>query len=173
MKKLFLRFSIICLTAISIQAQFQDEGKLNAWTTGNVQRKHENEPSVGSLCKIRVGRQKGFDRIVLEFDGGKPEYIIQYLPSNIYSTDAGDEEIKFAGKVFMQISLYGMRHMGDLSCQLQSYPKGKLKLPSVQQINEEVWFEGIRDFLIGVKSKKPFRIQELTNPSRLIIDFKH
>jgi len=73
----------------------------------------------------------------------------------------------------MQISIYGMPQMEDLPCKLQSYEKGKLNLRAVRQIKEEVWFEGIRDFLIGVKAKKPFRIQELANPSRLVIDFKH
>ncbi|MBA3633281.1 MAG: hypothetical protein H0W58_10820 [Acidobacteria bacterium] len=166
-------FLLLLVSAVSAAAQFQDEGKLNAWTTRIVQRKHESETVAESLCKIRVAKQKGFDRIVFEFDKGKPEYIIQYLPSNIYSSDAGDEEIKIAGKVFMQVSLYGMPQMEDLPCKLESYPKGKLKLRAVQQIDEEVWFEGIRDFLIGVKVKKPFRVQELTNPSRLVIDFKH
>ncbi len=173
MKKLILLLLINCQAVLSIQAQFRDEGKLNAWTTGNVQRKHENETVADSLCRIRVAKQKGFDRVVFEFDKGKPEYVIQYLPSNIYSSDAGDEEIKISGNVFMQISIYGMPQMEDLPCKLQSYEKGKLNLRAVRQIKEEVWFEGIRDFLIGVKAKKPFRIQELANPSRLVIDFKH
>ena len=173
MKKLILLFLITCLGVLSIQAQFQDEGKLNAWTTGKVQRKHENETIAESLCRIRVAKQKGFDRVVFEFDKGKPKYVIQYLPSNIYSSDAGDEEIKISGNVFMQISIYGMPQMEDLPCKSQSYEKGKLNLRAVRQIKEEVWFEGIRDFLIGVKAKKPFRIQELANPSRLVIDFKH
>lgn len=73
----------------------------------------------------------------------------------------------------MQVSIYGKPHLEDLPCKLQSYEKGKLNLPAVRQINEKVWFEGIRDFLIGVKSKKAFRVQELANPSQLVIDFKH
>ena len=173
MKKLILLFLITCLGVLSIQAQFQDEGKLNAWTTGKVQRKHESETIAESLCRIRVAKQKGFDRVVFEFDKGKPKYVIQYLPSNIYSSDAGDEEIKISGNVFMQISIYGMPQMEDLPCKLQSYEKRKLNLRAIRQIKGEVWFEGIRDFLIGVKAKKPFRIQELANPSRLVIDFKH
>ncbi|CAN5539432.1 hypothetical protein BH18ACI1_BH18ACI1_15830 [soil metagenome] len=168
-------FCILLLPVLSIfvVAQYENAGKLKAWTTVKVQRKHENEPASESLCKIRVAKQKGFDRVVFEFDAGKPDYIIQYLPSNIYSSDAGDEKIKIAGNVFMLVSLYGMPQMEDSPCRLQSYPKGKLKLPAVEQIDDEGYFEGIQDFLIGVKSKKPFRVQKLTNPSRLLIDFKH
>ncbi len=172
-KKFISCIFLLPVLIISTLAQYENAGKLNAWTTVKVQRKHENESVAESLCKIRVARQKGFDRVVFEFDKGKPEYIIQYLPSNIYSSDAGDEEIKIPGKVFMQVSIYGMPQMEDLPCKLQSYPEGKLNFPAIQQIDEKVWFEGIRDFLIGVKSKKPFRVQELSNPSRLVIDFKH
>ncbi len=172
-KKFIFGIFLLPVLAIATLAQYENAGKLNAWTTEKVQRKHENETVADSLCRIRVAKQKGFDRVVFEFDKGKPEYVIQYLPSNIYSSEAGDEEIKISGNVFMQISIYGMPQMEDLPCKLQSYEKGKLNLRAVRQIKEEVWFEGIRDFLIGVKVKKSFRVQELTNPSRLVIDFKH
>ena len=70
MKKILLQLSIICAAALSIQPQFQDEGKLNVWTMRNVQRTRENEFVAESLCKIRVAGQKGFDRVVFEFDKG-------------------------------------------------------------------------------------------------------
>ncbi len=73
----------------------------------------------------------------------------------------------------MQVSIYGMAHLDDLPCKLESYPEGRQNFSALQQNDAEVWFEGIRDFLIGVKAKKSFRVQELTNPSRLVIDFKH
>jgi len=34
-------------------------------------------------------------------------------------------------------------------------------------------FEGFYDFVIGVSSRKAFRVTELSTPSRLAIDFKH
>lgn len=176
MKKIIIIFSIIFLAAISISAQFQNDGKLNVWTTENVQRSYwqdfEEEDIASALCKVRVAKQKGFDRVVFEFDGGKPQYVIQYLESNIYSTDGGDSNIKIAGDVFMVVNIYGMGMVEDMPCLLKSYPEKKLNFPSLMQIQEGVWFEGIRDFIIGVKGKKLFRVQELKNPSRLVIDFK-
>ncbi len=173
MKNFLICILLLIVSAASVAAQYQNEGKLNAWTTANVQRKHEIEDPLLSLCKIRIAGNKGFDRIVFEFDSGKPDYVIQYLPSNIYSSDAGDEKIKIAGKSFLQISIYGMAQLEKMPCELERYPQGRLKFSVIQQIDEGVWFEGIRDFLVGVKSKKSFRVQELSNPSRLVIDFKH
>ena len=48
-----------------------------------------------------------------------------------------------------------------------------MNFPSLMQIQKGVWFEGIQDFLISVNVEKTFRVQELKNPSRLVIDFKH
>ncbi len=172
MKKLIFYFFIICLAGISVHAQFENEGKLNVWTTETVQRNPETEDISYSVCKVRVAKNKGFDRVVFEFDGGKPKYVIGYLPSNIYSTEGGDEKIKIAGNVFMVINIYGIG-VDDPPCELKNYPKKKLGFPSLMQIQSGVWFEGIWDFLIGVKAEKPFRVQELSNPSRLVIDFKH
>ncbi|MGI8545310.1 MAG: AMIN-like domain-containing (lipo)protein [Aridibacter sp.] len=177
MKKAIIIFSIICLTAISISAQFDNEGKLNVWTTENVQRSYwqdfEDEDVASALCKVRTSKHKGFDRVVFEFDDGKHQYVIKYLDSNIYSTDGGDSKIKIAGDVFMLVSIYGMGALDDLPCELKNYPKKKLNFPALMQIQEAAWFEGIQDFIIGVKGKKSFRVQELRNPSRLVIDFKH
>lgn len=173
MKNLLSYLLAIAFLAISIQAQFESEGKLNVWTTENVQRNHPTEDISQSVCKVRVAKNKGFDRVVFEFDSGKPEWVIQYLPSNIYPTEAGDKEIKIAGNVFMIISIYGMGAFDDLPCKLKRYPKNKLNFPTLMQIQQGFWSEGILDFLIGVKAKKPFRVRELTNPSRLVIDFKH
>lgn len=142
-------------------AQLKNEGKLNTWTTNIVQRNHND--SDGCLSNIRVAKNKGFDRIVLEFKSGKNNYTIYYLSSN--KNDEG-EKITIAGKVFMNIDLYG------IPCESQDYPEGKLKLPIIQQIRGNV-FEGIQNFVIGIKAEKLYRVQELKNPSRLVIDFKH
>ena len=85
----------------------------------------------------------------------------------------GDRKIQIAGNVFMLVSIYGMGAFDEMPCKLGTYPKKKLNFPSLMQIQKGVWFEGIEDFLIGVKENTEFRVQELKNPSRLVIDFKH
>ena len=66
----------------------------------------------------------------------------------------------------MNLDLYGTL------CENQTQPDGKLNFLIIQQIFGGV-FEGIQNFLIGIKAKKPFRVRELSNPVRLVIDFKH
>ncbi|MCY7347809.1 MAG: hypothetical protein LH614_16545 [Pyrinomonadaceae bacterium] len=177
MKKIVVCLVVILAAAISISAQFDNEGKLKIWTTEKVQRSYwqdfDDDDIAAALCKVRVAKHKGFDRVVFEFDDGKPQYVIQYLPSNIYPPEGGDREIKIAGDVFMVVSIYGMGMVEEMPCLLKSYPKKKLNFPFLMQIQHGVWSEGIRDFIIGVKGEKPFRVKELRNPSRIVIDFKH
>lgn len=173
-KKPFI-FSVIALffCVSTAAAQFKNAGKLNVWTTGNVQRIYGNEEGLEVLCRVRVAKNDSFDRIVFEFAAGKPDYIIQYLPSNIYTSDAGDEKIKIAGKRFLQITLYVAGAFENMPCEIEDAPEKKLNFPSILQIENAGWFEGIRDYIVGVSGKKPFRVRELTNPSRLVVDFKH
>ncbi len=172
MIKIITFFSLILALVIVGQAQFQSEGKLNVWTTEKVQRNHETENYSTGLCKVRVSRNKGFDRVVFEFDRGKTDWVIQYLPSKVLPTEGGDREIKIAGNHFLVFFIYNFAVGDEMPCKLKTYPKEKLNFPVLMQIEEGGSFEGILDFMIGVKDRKPFRVKELRNPSRVVIDFK-
>jgi hypothetical protein len=174
MKKTIYVCALILATAIFAQAQiFLSEGKLNTWTTEKVQRNPQTDDYASGICKIRVSKNKGFDRVVFEFDSGKPTYVLQYLPANLYPTEGGDKPIKAAGNYFLMLNIYYFAVGDEMPCKLKTYPKKKLDFPTLIQLQEGGWFEGIIDYLIGVKDKKPFRVIELRNPTRLVIDFKH
>lgn len=148
------------VSTASAQLGLKNDGKLNVWTDELVQRNHGKE---GCLSKIRVAKNKGFDRMVFEYKGGLNSYSFYYLPSNL---NAEGEKIRIAGKVFMNIDLYGH------PCKSTDYPEGKLKLPMIREIIGGV-FEGDVQLTVGLSADNLFRVQELKNPSRLVIDFKH
>ena len=177
MKEIIIFLLLILTTTTFVQAQFESEGKLNTWRTERFQRNYqidyEDEDTSSGLCKVRVSQHKGFDHVVFQFDSGRAKYVIQYLPSNLYPTEGGDKPIKIAGNYFLMLNIYHFAVGDEMPCKLKTYPKNKLNFPTLMQIKEGGWFEGILDFLIGVKDKKPFRVKELKNPSRLVIDFKH
>jgi hypothetical protein len=158
----------------SAAAQFPNSGKLNAWTTRPVSRRHGAEATY--VQKIRVGRHQAFDRVVFEFSGSMPNYRVEYLNSRFYEDEGGRHRIRIAGKAFMQVALSvipGDEEQLKLRDQKDFIPKGRLKLPSVWEVDEATWFEGYYDFLLGIGARKPFRVSELSDPLRLVIDFKH
>ena len=154
-------------------SQFQNAGELNSWTSRSVARHHSETSAVRT---VRAARQKGFDRVVFEFDGPVPNYDIQYLKSSFYEGEGGRRRIRIAGSRFMQVTLSQIpvdeKQINFIEAK-NFIPKGRLRLPAVAQIEQREFFEGVFDFVIGVKGTKLFRVTELTNPARLVIDFKH
>ncbi len=174
MKKLFVMTVLMigCL-ALTARAQSQDSGQLNTWTTRTVARQTDAGDGATYLKEVRVAKNIGFDRVVLEFTGGIPAYYrVEFIKaSDIVAT--GEETIKINGKYFVGVFLRSMTYPEpDEKIADAKMPKGNLKLPVISEFKEIEWFEGYRDFGIGLKARKEFRVTQLSNPSRLVIDFK-
>jgi hypothetical protein len=161
--------------AFSVSAQPKNTGKLNTWTTRSVERLHETTEHT-YIKVVRAANQKGFDRIVFEFEGPMPNFNIKYHPSRFYEDEGGRHRIKIAGNTFVEVHLHVIpvdEQQLKFSQAEGFVPKGRLTLPMLWEVEEAGFFEGYYEFLLGVKSRKGFRVTELANPSRLVIDFKH
>lgn len=167
--------TLLTLTVPSAAAQFPDAGRLNLWTTRTVARQHQATELI-YLRTIRVARHKNFDRVVFEFSGGMPNYKLEYLKSPFYENEGGKHRIRIAGKAFVQVSLYSIPAVDEqmrLREQKDFIPKGRLRLPSIRELDEAGLFEGYYDFILGISARKAFRVSELSDPRRLVIDFRH
>lgn len=173
--KPFLIAAFFCtLVFSSATAQFPNAGKLSTWTTRAVARRHATDATY--VRRIRVGRHQKFDRVVFEFSGSMPNYRVEYLKSRFYEDEGGTHRITIAGNVFMQVNLSVIpadEEQMRLRDQKDFIPKGRQKFRSVWELEETGLFEGYYDFLLGIRARKPFRVTELTNPLRLVIDFKN
>jgi hypothetical protein len=171
MKKLFILAILLMLAASSqISAQWNDAGKFNVWTAQTFSRLNDDSRETPYLKEVRVARNKGFDRVVFEFTGDIPRYLIQYVKPPISGT--ADVEIKVNGKFFVQIEMLTLPYPDDEKLAETKIPEGKLNFPVISEIKEIEWFEGSRPFVVGLRAKKLFRVQQLKNPTRLVIDFR-
>lgn len=128
------------------------------------------------MRRVRVGRHSAFERVVFDFSGAMPNYRVEYLKSRFYENEAGTHRIKMAGKAFVQVSLSVIPtddEQMSLRNQKDFIPKGRLQLPLVWELDDATHFEGYYDFLLGISGRRLFRVTELTNPLRLVIDFKN
>lgn len=164
---------LIAVLAMTAFAQSDDVGQLNTWTTGAVSRRNDSDQGATYLKEVRAAKNTGFDRVVFEFTAGLPGYYkVEFVKaSDLVAT--GEDLIKINGKYFIGVN---MRSMPDPQPEDNiadaKIPKGNLKLPVVTEIKQVDWFEAYRDFGIGLNAKKEFRVTQLSNPSRLVIDFK-
>jgi hypothetical protein len=158
----------------STPAQLKNSGKLNTWTTKPVERRHEND-QLTRIRTVRAASHKGFDRIVFEFAGPIPNYSVEYHPSKFYEDEGGRHRIKIAGGTYVHVNLNLIpvnEEQLRFSQASDFAPKGRLKLPVLWEVDEAGFFEGHYDFLLGIKSRRLFRVTELQNPARLAVDFK-
>ncbi|HBB95962.1 MAG TPA: hypothetical protein DC054_11285 [Blastocatellia bacterium] len=166
----------VFLAFLSVLAQIDNVGTLNTWTTKPFSRAHNSSNQATYIKVVRAAKQTGSDRVVFEFEGPFPNYRIEYLKSPFYESEAGRQRIRQPGNVFVQINFFVIP-TGDEQLKFTEaknfVPKGRLMMPSLQSVKDKVLFEGYYDFLMGVSSRKPYRVTELSNPSRLVIDFKH
>jgi hypothetical protein len=166
----------ILAASLPAAAQFGTVGKLDTWTVKPVSRDQEPASENTYVKIVRAAKQKDFDRLVFEFEGSFPHYRIEYLKSRFYDSEGGRRRIRTAGRSFLQLTFLQVpadeKQIG-LTQASGFLPKGNLHLPSLWSIDDKELFEGTYDFLAGVSARKAFRVTELRNPSRLVIDFKH
>lgn len=172
---LLMTVVVWCFALSSAAAQSVNTGKLNTWTTRAVARTQQ-EAGTTYIRAVRAGRHKTFDRVVFEFTEAMPNYRLQYLSSPFYESEGGRNRIKIAGRAFVQVNLNLIptdEEQLRLREQKDFIPKGRLKQRSVWELDEAGLFEGYYDFLLGISARKPFRVSELKNPLRLVIDFRN
>ena len=162
------------LSSISASAQPQNIGKLDTWTKA-FSRAHA-QPAVIRLRQIRATREKLFDRVVFEFEGLIPSYNIKYLAARSYEDLDGKHRIRIAGNAFIQIEMFVIpfdERQGEFTGRRDFSPKGRLMMPSLRQVEDKGAEEGFYDVLLGVSSRKAFRVTELSHPARVVIDLRH
>ena len=146
------------------------EGRLNVWTTKMVLRE---DPGGGDFLRMKVEKQKGFDRVVFELDGTLPHWYVRYekRPFETY----GDQYMKLRGKAFIHVSLYMVRYSDPdrKANERLERRQNRMKWPVIGEVKTSSFFEGEIEYLIGLKKRTPFRVLALSNPTRLVIDFKH
>ena len=134
---------------------------------------HRGTPVHSQLVDVRVGEHDGYDRVVFEFDGAVPEYILSQA-SPPYTEDPSGLPIEVNGTAAWQLVMlggtrvtpnYGTTYDGPLSFE-----------PDFEQLVHLVEagdFEAVSTWYIGMSGQSCARILALDDPTRLVIDIEH
>lgn len=147
----------------------------NAGDTVPVSIKSNPDPvsGVALLRDVRVGAHPengGWDRIVFEFDRVRPAGEVSYS-DDIFQCGSG-EKVDPAGEAtilvrFSPADAHNEAGQATIKSQQITGP-GNVILDSRQICD----FEAHVNWAVGVKSKKPFKVTLLENPTRVVIDVK-
>ncbi|SEU27889.1 AMIN-like domain-containing (lipo)protein [Stigmatella erecta] len=142
------------------------------WGTARQAVEHAAPTSV-TLRTVRTGRNEGFDRVVFEFDGPQvPGYRVEYVEKPVIKCGSGDPT-ELAGQGALQVTLTpAQAHEGGTVTVAERARKPAL--PSLLELKLTCDFEGEVVWVFGTpKASQPYRVLELREPTRLVVDVQH
>lgn len=141
------------------------------WTAGASDRVRTQRMPV-TLRDVRVGVNQGFDRVVLEFLGsGAPGYRVEYVDKPVRQCGSGDPT-PVAGDAWLLVTLRGTQAHTDQGQATVQQRERRLQMPIVRELEFTCDFEGVVQIVLGVSSPNRYRVVELANPTRLIVDIQ-
>ena len=130
-------------------------------------------PAAGSpkLVDLRAGRHAGFDRVVFQLDGPIPSYYsVRYVP--VVRLDGSGAPLPLHGTAFLEVVVRAPTHNQDYQPVL-SPTRLRPDFPALREVNAPGSFEGQTTAGIGVSSNVGFRVLELADPTRIVVDLAH
>ncbi|NOK17526.1 AMIN-like domain-containing (lipo)protein [Corallococcus carmarthensis] len=158
--------------AIADAAPDSGSAGVAAWTTAAVE-KPRGEPPAITLRSVRTGTHADYDRTVFEFDGPRlPGYHLGYVKTPVQQCGSGDD-VKTPGEAALEVRFTLARAHDDQGQATVAQRTLKPALPSVLALERLCDFEGEVTWVLGTTRRAPFRVLELTNPTRLVLDVQH
>ncbi|WP_394831196.1 hypothetical protein LVJ94_32265 [Pendulispora rubella] len=143
------------------------------WSTAEVNIRHDDIGST-DFKTLKVAKNTGFDRSVFHFSNdGVPGYRVRYVATP--QICAGEGELEVQGNAFIEVQMMPAQSYDD-ETQKPTYSPAtivdfKPNLASVKHLKMSCpGFEAETSYVIGVSAKKNFRVLELKNPPRLVVD---
>lgn len=126
----------------------------------------------GNLVNVRTGLHDAYDRTVFDFVGGTPGYRVEY--GTLVSGGTGDP-IPLAGAAALVI-VFNPAYAHDINTGAVTYDISRVlnpRLPTLRQIKFGEDFEAHVSAGLGVADRVGFRVFQLHNPDRVVVDVAH
>jgi hypothetical protein len=153
------------------QAPQPEVPKNPEWTAGIVDIKRSTLPPV-TLREVRSARNEGFDRVVFQFDGDQlPGYHLEYIDRPVIKCGSGDPTaIAGQGWLAVRIQPAQAHENGQVTVADRERKPG---LPVLEELELTCDFEAEVTWVLGVKHPNKYRVMELHQPTRLVVDVQH
>jgi hypothetical protein len=142
---------------------------------GTADVKATKQGGTGHLGGVRLAKQFGYDRLVLEFNDRVPGYTVGYRPLPAH-TDGSGAEIPLPGAT-AQITMTltpASAHQDGTGAPTYTGPStvsgGTAQVTQARSAGD---FEAVVTWVVGVRKKSPFKVSVLADPPRLVLDVQH
>jgi hypothetical protein len=122
-----------------------------------------------SLTGVRVAEPTGFDRFVLQFDTRVPSFTVKRQAKPIFKNGASGQSVTLSGTAGVLVQIRSASASGTYSGPTDiSHPE----YPVLAEAKLVEDFEGYLAWGIGLTKPTCLRAFTLSDPARLVIDFK-
>jgi hypothetical protein len=153
-----------------------DGPAIPATFSGTLNKTHKTRAAnhVVQVNSVETACCQTFDRVVFDFEGIRlpPDYTVEYVTGPVSSCGSG-QNIPVAGNAKLRIRFKTSQAHTDAGKPTITNRNRKLNCPNLRQLVVTCDFEGEVEVVLGLNSKKPYRVVELLNDSKLVIDVKH
>jgi hypothetical protein len=142
-------------------------------TTSVTKKQVKTDEGTIVLTAIRVAAHPNFDRMVFEFSGTKlPDYEIKYLKEPARSCGSG-ELLRLTEPASLELRFDRSAAHTEAGEPTIGSPEILPNLSVVKELRSACDFEGEVTWIAGVSAVNKYRVLELKNPTRLVVDIKH
>jgi hypothetical protein len=142
------------------------------WTAGRVAVEHEID-AVAVLQELRVGQNEGFDRLVFVFDEGQiPSYTVEYVDRPVRACGSG-HVVEIAGDGWLSVRFTPARAYTEEGVATVHDRDRRFAFPVIRQVRNTCDFEAHLEWVVGAGSPNRFRVLELSDPARVVVDIRH
>ena len=126
-----------------------------------------------TLLSVNTTTCEGFDRVVFEFNTpATPGYHVSYIDKPVRQCASG-QTVPVAGDAWLEVRMIPAQAHTDAGQPTIAQTNRTVNLTNLRQLVQTCDFEGHVTWVLGVGNPKRFRVVELTNPSRIVVDVKH
>lgn len=145
---------------------------LSGFQSDPFRREHTvSVPPLATVVGIRTAAHDGYDRVVFDFSGSLPAAeSVRYTTAVV--ADGSGAPVAVAGHAYLLVTFEEAQahtDAGTATIAARSKPAG---LATVDEIVAAGDYEGYVTAALGLSAKVPFRVLELANPTRIVVDVR-
>jgi hypothetical protein len=142
-------------------------------TADNTLKENTNAPGAALLRDVRSATHPNYDRVVFEFEGAQlPSYKIEYIDKLVRSCGSGDV-VPFTGDAYLSVLFTGANAHTEAG---EPTIKDRTRSPNhtvIKDLKLTCDFEAEVEWVMGVSAPNKYRVLELKNPTRLVVDVNY
>jgi hypothetical protein len=127
------------------------------------------------LEEVRSARRDGYDRVVFEFRGdARPGHRVRYV--DVITHCASGHELDVVGDAFLEVSMSPAAAYVDVNGERVKTVDDLDRRPDLARavhLKEYCDHHGGVGWAIGLDQRRAYRVLELGDPQRLVIDIRH